>query len=130
MGRRSWSSEQHGQSIVELATLLPLLVALLIVGGDMARGYYYAVIVADAAEQGARQATKTPQDDAKIKSVALQSAPLGLLATSNVAITGSRQAGGAVTVTVSIAYKPITPFAKAIVGDPVAVTHAATLRVR
>jgi Flp pilus assembly protein TadG len=127
---RKAHSDQRGQGIVELAALLPLIVALLIVGGDVARSYYFAVVVADASEQGARQATKTPQDDAKIRSAAIQSAPSGLLASANVNISGSRQAGGAVTVTVDYSFKPITPFASAIIGSSVPVSHKATMRVR
>jgi Flp pilus assembly protein TadG len=123
-------TDESGQGIVELAALLPLLVALLVVGGDVARSYYFAVVVTDASEQGARQATKTPQDDTKIRNAALQAAPFGVLASGNVTISGSRQAGGAVTVGVSYTFKPITPFAAAIIGSSVPVSRSATMRVR
>jgi Flp pilus assembly protein TadG len=123
-------ADERGQGIVELAALVPFLVALLLVAGDLARSYYFAVVVADAAEQGARQATKTPQNDARIRQVATQSAPLGLLSNSNVTISGVRQAGEAVTVNVTYNFSPITPFASAITGNPILISRTATMRVR
>lgn len=99
-------------------------------GGDVARSYYFAVVVADAAEQGARQATKTPQNDTRIRNVATQSAPFGLLNNANVTISGSRQAGGAIAVNVTYNFSPLTPFAAAITGSPILISHSATMRVR
>jgi Flp pilus assembly protein TadG len=123
-------ADERGQGIVELAALIPFLVALLLVGGDVARSYYFAVVVTDAAEQGARQATKTPKDDTKIRNAATQSAPFGVLNSSNVTISGSRQAGEAVTVNVTYSFSPITPFAAAITGSPMPISRSATMRVR
>ena len=44
---------ERGQSVVELAVAIPVLVLLLIAGADIARGFYYAIEVSGAAYAGA-----------------------------------------------------------------------------
>lgn len=119
-----------GQSIVELALALPVILALLVVGIDTGRAYYFGTVVIDAAAAGARQAAETPMSDATIDGAALDAAPSGLLTTSDVAISGTRTSGQAMTVTVTYSFVPVTPFARAIVGSTVTISHAVTARVR
>lgn len=48
--------EEHGQSIVEMALMLPILVFLILAAGDMARGYAIQIAVQNGARAGAEAA--------------------------------------------------------------------------
>lgn len=122
-------SREVGQSIVEFALALPIIIALLVLAVDASRAYYYGIAVIDAAAAGARQASQTPTDDTSIKSAATQAAPSGALSSGDVTISGARTSGSAMTVTVSYTFTPITPFARNILPT-LAISRAATVRVR
>ena len=124
-----WHRDRGGQAVVELALSLPLLVALLVVSIDLGRAFFYNVIVVDAAEQGARQGSKTPTQDSRIAAAATQSGPAGVLSATDVAVSGSRTSGEAITVTVRYDFAPVTPYLGAILGNPIVVRRSATMRV-
>jgi len=48
---------QRGQGMVELAVVVPVLLLLLFVGADLARGFYLAIEVSNAARAGAQYAS-------------------------------------------------------------------------
>ena len=48
--------DQHGQSLVEFALLLPIMVFLILAGGDMARGYAIQIAIQNGARAGAEAA--------------------------------------------------------------------------
>ena len=48
--------DDHGQSLVETALFLPILVFLILAGGDMARGYAMQIAVQNGARAGAEAA--------------------------------------------------------------------------
>jgi Flp pilus assembly protein TadG len=57
-GIRRFGFGQHGQSLIELALSLPLLLVLLLGLADGARAYYFAGVVANAAHEGANYAAR------------------------------------------------------------------------
>jgi Flp pilus assembly protein TadG len=55
----SWlrdAADDHGQSMVETALMLPILVFLVLAGGDMARGYAIQIAIQNGARAGAEAA--------------------------------------------------------------------------
>ena len=48
--------DQHGQSLVEFALLLPIMVFLILAGGDIARGYAIQIAIQNGARAGAEAA--------------------------------------------------------------------------
>lgn len=64
------SSINRGQSLVELALLLPVLLLLTVVTFDLGRGIYYYSVVYNAAREGARYGIIDPNDYAGIDSAA------------------------------------------------------------
>jgi Flp pilus assembly protein TadG len=48
--------DDHGQSIVETALMLPILIFLVLAGGDMARGYAIQIAIQNGARAGAESA--------------------------------------------------------------------------
>jgi Flp pilus assembly protein TadG len=55
-------SNNHGQSLVEMALLLPVLLLLTVVTLDLGRGIYYYSVVYNAAREGARYGIIDPND--------------------------------------------------------------------
>jgi Flp pilus assembly protein TadG len=70
MRRGHASTRPHGQSAVEFAILLPVLMLILFGVLDLGRIFFAAITVANAARAGARYATQHPSDTAGIKTVA------------------------------------------------------------
>ena len=56
MSLRAFDRSEHGQSIVEIALLLPILVFLILAGGDLARAYAHQLAVQNGARAGAEAA--------------------------------------------------------------------------
>jgi len=52
----------HGQSLVEMALLLPVLLLLSVVTLDLGRGIYYYSVVYNAAREGARYGIISPEN--------------------------------------------------------------------
>src|SRR5439155_2146562 len=55
-GSRMALADQAGQSLIEVALALPILLVLLLGLADGARAYYYAGVVANGAREGANYA--------------------------------------------------------------------------
>jgi Flp pilus assembly protein TadG len=49
-------SEERGQSIIETALMLPIMVFLILAGGDLARGYAIQIAIQNGARAGAEAA--------------------------------------------------------------------------
>ncbi len=70
-GVRGGLGSEAGSSVLEVALLLPVLVALLIGAVDFGKGYYLAIEVAAAAEAGALYGSQNWSDTSGMQSAAL-----------------------------------------------------------
>lgn len=120
---------KKGQSLVEMALVLPVL--LLILTGILDFGFLFNnyLIVSNASREGARSAAVGSTDTEiknKVNTVA------GTLDSSRLTVTISpdqrRTRGDSVTITVAYKYKLITPIIAAIIPGPVNLTANTTMR--
>lgn len=109
----------RGQTAVEMALVLPILIMCLIIMLDLGRGVYCHVALSNAVREGARRAIVITNPSGVIVSAVVNSA-VGLdLSAANVGISGSRAPGGRITVTASYDFAPITPFLSMLVGSTI-----------
>lgn len=105
-----------GQSTVEFALTLPLLLLLTLGIIDFGRALNVAVIVSNAAREGARAGIARGATDDEITAAARSIA--GLARNVNVTISptqATRKAGDTLTVTVSTSFTPVTPLLAVLV---------------
>lgn len=117
--------EERGQSLVEMAILLPLLLLLMIGLLDLGRAYYVIVALRDAADEGASYASIAPTDVSGVQArVADATGGLITVNPGNVSVTAPTLAAGRpVTVTVNYHYDFYLPLA-----DPFLPEGGITLR--
>lgn len=123
---RDWCGRTRGSAAVELALVLPLvlLFALALVQvGLLAKD---ALVVLQAAREGAREASVTIDDD-RVRQAALRG---GSLSPERTEVLVERGGGVGEPVTVEVAYRApmIVPFVEWLFPDEVAVTSRATMR--
>ena len=125
---RKGKGKEKGQSLLELALVLPVLVMILAGVLDLGRLYYSYVAVTDAAAEGASYAAIHPEpssrDDVFRRA---QEASRGLVQIDPnlVEIDCPTVASGApITVTVSYSFTVATPLINAIVPDGVLMLRA------
>jgi hypothetical protein len=68
--KNTFPSNHRGQSLVEIALLLPVLLLLIVVIIDMGRGVYYFSVIYNAAREGARYGIIHPDDIVGIRDAA------------------------------------------------------------
>jgi Flp pilus assembly protein TadG len=104
---------RRGQSLVEFALVLPVLVILLLGLLDLGRLYFAYVAITDAAGEGVAYGARNPTDDSGIKLRASE-ATEGLveIGTDQVTVASSEDA---ITVTVTYSSTLITPLIRSIV---------------
>jgi Flp pilus assembly protein TadG len=123
---RSREEAERGQSLLELAILLPVLLIILLGILDVGRLYMTMVAIHDAAAEGASYAASYPSRTSQIQQRAAESSTaLTTIDPSMVVITygGSQSSGQPITVTVNYDYDLLTPLLSAMVPS-------GTLRVR
>ncbi len=104
----------RGQSLVEAALTLPILVMLLLGLLDFGRAYYALVTLRDAADEGASYAAIHPSDIAGIRQRASEaSMQLVPISPNDVHVyrTASLYVGAPITVTTTYTVALYTPFA-------------------
>ncbi len=124
---------EAGQSAVEFALVLPILLLLLIGVFDFGRAFYYYNAVANAAREGARAGVYTSASDASIRA-AVHQYGVGLvgLTDSNIVIlpVGARFSGEAIQVTVSYRFDAVTPLVDAFLpGGTITLISSSTMHV-
>ncbi len=104
------SCRERGQSIVELALMLPLLLLLLAVVFDLGRAMYAYMYVTHSAREATWVAVQRPWDTNGIRRAALSTLTQAALdpGRASVNITVGRP-GEPVTVVVTYAYEPTLP---------------------
>ena len=119
--RAQHTQKEKGQSITELAIVLPVMLIILAGVLDLGRLYYAFVAVSDAAGEGANYGAIHPGESDRDELVArVQNATDGLIQIEpgRVTVDCPTVAGGApITVTVGYTFTLATPFLGAIVPD-------------
>ena len=115
--------KEKGQSIVEIALLLPVLLLMLLGLVDFGRVYYVMVALNDAAQEGAAYAAARPNDGTGIaERAAAASTGLITINADDVAVAiegGTPVAGAAITVSVSYEFTFYTPIARSFFPDSI-----------
>jgi Flp pilus assembly protein TadG len=111
--------KSRGQSLVEVALVLPILVMLLLGLLDFGRAYYTIVALRDAADEGAAFGATNPSNVAGIRRRAAEaSRALVNIQESEVSVSAPVLATGKpITVTVTTTLVLYTPFANTLVSD-------------
>jgi len=114
-----FKSNQKGQSMVEMALTMPILV--LIVAGilDLGRAYFTFIALSDAAAEGAAYAAIHPTDTAQVINRAADSSNgLVVLDPSMVGVDYAELTpGSSITVTVEYEYQLLTPIVQSFLND-------------
>jgi Flp pilus assembly protein TadG len=118
---RNKKALQHGQSLVEFALILPILLLILIILFDLGRAVYYYSVVHNAAREGARYGIINNEsgigcitpDTAGIESAVLARA-IGLNP-DNLSISSACD-DAKIRVTVSYQFEPVTPLASSFLN--------------
>jgi hypothetical protein len=105
----------HGQSFVELALVLPMLLVMTLGVFEFGRLIYTVTCVSHAARDGARIAMNRSVSDAAVRQRVIDSAEPITIATDDIAIS-SRAPGQAFTVTVSYGFSSPIPLVNELWG--------------
>jgi hypothetical protein len=112
----------RGQSLVEAALALPILVMLFLGLVDFGRAYYAIVALRDAADEGVTYAATAPHDVLGIRRRATEASPeLVPIAPNDVVVTypPALYSGAPITVTVTTRLELFTPFTNTFVPSGV-----------
>jgi Flp pilus assembly protein TadG len=122
---RKNNKHQRGQSLVEAALALPIVIMLMLGLFDLGRAFYILVEINDAADEGASYAALNFADMSGIQNRAVQSANVVAINPSDVVLTGppASVVGQPVTVTVSVSMALFTPFVSQFTGSDVLDLH-------
>lgn len=138
MPARARRTGQHrdykGQSLAELALVMPILLLVLLGAIDLGRVFYYQVAITDAAREGVRVGSLPARTDGEIRSAVRNevsstfSIPDGNIAIDPPAV---RVSGQPVTVTVSYDFTALTPVIDRMMGgQPAQLTRSAAAVVQ
>lgn len=116
----------EGQSLVELALLLPVLLLILAAALDLGRAFQAHIVVINAAREGARYASLYPDDPQAIRNQVINEAAASNIDLSSSAVVIEIGAPGEpVTVTVTYQFQPITGLI--LGGQPIPISGSATM---
>jgi Flp pilus assembly protein TadG len=125
-----------GQTLVEWALILPVLLFIIIMVFDFGRAMFHYSVVYNAAREGARYGIIFPCDDTEIKDAAKEKV-VGLVITNDqITVTKDRACdiskhvySRIITVTVTSDFSPVTPMVTAVVGSNITINSSSTMRV-
>lgn len=123
----------RGQSLVEFALLLPILLLLAVMLLDLGRAIYYYSVIYNAAREGARYGIIHPEDSSGIESAA-RTLTVGLdqddLSISSVLPASPAESGDVVQVIATYRFRTVTPLANMFVdGGFIDLTSRSTMYV-
>jgi len=124
-------TNNRGQSIVELAILLPVLVMIMLGILQLGLVFNAYTMISNGAREGARTASVGGDDVAVLAATGNNTTSLDQ-ANLTVNITpsaGSRTSGNAVVVNLSYDVDVIVPLIGGIIGDPIQLNASSTMRV-
>ena len=117
--KRRLISSKCGQSAVEFALILPVLLMTVFGILDLGRAVYSQMVMSNAVREGCRVAVVQSNSNATvIQAVRTKAAGVALQA-GNITISGPRTPGTTVTVAASFTYLPVTPLISNIVGNSI-----------
>ena len=129
--KKGRNHKNKGQSLVETALMLPVLLLLLTGIIDFGLLFNNYLIVSNASREGARAAAIGSTDE-QINTVVdndtVSLDPDNLTVTITPDETEGKDTGDSVTVTVQYKYSMITPIIAAIVPGPINLTTSTTMR--
>jgi Flp pilus assembly protein TadG len=121
--KRRFAPISTGQTLVEFALAIPVLLLLTVVIFDLGRAVFYSSVVHNAAREGARWGVINPDDDLGMIAAAKKYA-VGLGVTDPTVLAGLGPVevvaginNPTVIVTVSYAYRPATPLVEQFLQD-------------
>lgn len=129
--RRPSKRQQRGQSMVEFALVLPIMLLLMMGMVDFSRMLGVYLILQHSAREGARLGITGATDSeivSRVQGTATTLAPSALTVTITPA-QGSRTSGSDLTVKCQYPYKLMTPLVSSIVGGTVNLTFTTTYRM-
>lgn len=120
---------EKGQSLVEFALVIPLLIILLFGIVDFGR-IFHAYLTMDHAGREAARAASIGKDDTTVKSTAVSDAVgIGLTADKvNITPGGTRISGSDISITITYPITFLTPVIGSIVG-PITLKDTTVMRV-
>jgi len=115
----SQNGKERGQSLVEVAITMPILILLVMGILDLGRAYYASITLADAAAEGAAYAALHPSRTVQIiERVADGSNPLVVIDPARISVYApDTTPGRQITVTVQYDYQVLTPMINALVEE-------------
>ncbi len=124
--------EGRGQSLVELALLLPFLLWIAAGIVDFGRVYQYDTVIISSARTGARAAADVRNSESAVKQAVIEDAAPVTIPLTDITVTvspsGPREPGSTVTVGVVYSFTPITPLVGALFpGGKVTISRSATM---
>lgn len=132
--RRCLGSARSGQSVVELALVLPVLIYLAVGGADFARALTQYIQVVNAASAGAQYASLSSADSTNCTQIT-STADADLTGVSSPTVTcgtpvddGTSESQKEVTITVSTSFHTITPLV-GLFAHAITISSSATMRV-
>ncbi|MCL5677285.1 MAG: pilus assembly protein [Firmicutes bacterium] len=121
--------DEKGQSLVEFALVVPILLLLVLGIMEFGRAYSANLTLQNATREGARLAV-TGATDAQITQHVKDSAPTLDVSRLNVSVTPStRRQGDNVMVTVTYDFNYLTPLIQNLVGSLRTFTQQVTMRM-
>lgn len=131
MGYKGLMKNRKGQSVVETAIILPLIILILMGIFDFGMMFNNYLIISNASREGARSAA-VGSSDYQIKTIvenvtsSLDQSKLSITIIPNQSL---RKKGDEVTVIVKYNYSPITPVIAAIVSNSIKLDAMAVMRM-
>jgi Flp pilus assembly protein TadG len=117
----------RGQTLVEYALMLPLMLLILVMLFDLGRAVYYYSVIHNAAREGARLGIITPTATGNIELAARELA-IGL--DPDELSVASAYSNGTIRVIVTYAFEPATPIvANFLDGGMITLESRSTMRV-
>ena len=129
---RKQQNHPKGQSLVETALIIPLLLLLILTFVDLGRAIYYSSAIQNSVREGARYASvhKLTGDVTEVKdlvknySVAVNILDADIVVTPDTYVSGTTKE---VTVHASYDFDPITPFLEFMFGGSITLEAESTM---
>jgi Flp pilus assembly protein TadG len=127
--RHALKHSQRGQSLVEMALILPIFLVCVLGMIDLGRAVYAHTILSNAVRDGCRTAIVSTKTSSEVILAVRESAAGVNIPAGNVTISGSRTPGSTVTVSAFVVFSPITPLVRAITGSAITLRASSAMVV-